>query len=162
MSFETVVIATALALALMLGLGGAAAEQSPQPRADTPAAGDIVALPKDTILARDFLGQAVLGADSFKLGTVNDLVLSKDGRTVAGFIVAVGGFLGIGERNVVLRIDRLRITPAPDGSMKLVTDLKREDLINAPAFKPRRGSDGEKRAIERPMQPEPPADGPQK
>ncbi len=162
MSLETGVRAVALVLAL--AVAGAAAGQAPQTPAGTqrtPVTGQIVEQPQETILARDFLGQPVLAPDGSKLGTVTDLVLGKHGRTVEGFIVAIGGFLGIGERNVALRMDRLRIMPGSDGSLKLVTDVAREELARAPAFKPRREIEVEKRAIERPMQPKP-GDGPQR
>ncbi len=156
MAFATGVRAVTLALAV--GVAGAAAAQAPQAPAEmqrAPVPGQIVTQPSETILARDFLGQAVLATDNAKVGMVTDLVLGKDGRTVEGVVVAIGGFLGIGERNVALRMDRLTITPAPDGSLKLVTDIAREELANAPAFKPRREVEAEKRAIERQMQPKP-------
>jgi sporulation protein YlmC with PRC-barrel domain len=163
MSFTTGV--SVAALALVLGVAGAAGQQGPpQTRAEPPGApvtGQIMAQPEQTMLARDFLGQAVLAQDNSKIGTITDLLLTKDGRTVEGFIVSVGGFLGIGERSVALRMDRLQIVPGSDSTLKLVTDLKREDLANAPAFKSRRDIEAEKRAIERSMQPKP-GDGPQR
>lgn len=155
MSFKTGVSATALALAL--GIAGAAAQQTP-PKTEAPkapVAGQITTQSEDTILARDLIGQTVLAPDNAKIGNINDLLLSKDGRTVEGFVVGVGGFLGIGERNIALKIDQLKIMPGPDGSKKLVTDLKRDDLANAPAFKSRKEIEAEKRASERPTQPKP-------
>jgi hypothetical protein len=137
--------AAALALALA---GAGATAQAPQTPAETqrrPVPGQIVTQPPETILARDFLGQAVLAPDNSRLGMVTDLVLGKDGRTVQGVVVAIGGFLGIGERNVALGIDRLSITPAPDGGLKLVTAIPREELANAPVFRPRREVEAEKR-----------------
>jgi hypothetical protein len=144
--------AAALALALA---GAGATAQAPQTPAETqrrPVPGQIVTQPPETILARDFLGQAVLAPDNSRLGMVTDLVLGKDGRTVQGVVVAIGGFLGIGERNVALKMDQLQIVPGADGSLKLVTALKREDLANAPAFKSRRDIEAEKRASERAKQ----------
>jgi hypothetical protein len=161
MSFKTG--ASAVALAVALAVAGAAAEEAqpksqPQPRAETPripVTGQILTQSEDTLLARDFIGHAVLAPDNSKVGTVNDLLLSKDGRTVEGFVVGIGGFLGIGERNVALKMDQLQIAPGADGSLKLVTALKREDLANAPAFKSRREIEAEKRASERAKQPKP-------
>jgi sporulation protein YlmC with PRC-barrel domain len=151
MSFKTG--ASAVALAVAIAAAGAAAQeaqpkQQPQPRAETPrtpVTGQILTQSEDTLLARDFIGHAVLAPDNSKVGTVNDLLLSKDGKTVEGFVVGIGGFLGIGERNVALGIDRLSITPAPDGGLKLVTAIPREELANAPVFRPRREVEAEKR-----------------
>jgi len=145
MAFATGVRAVTLALAL--GVAGAAAAQAPQAPAGEQAApvpGQIVTQPPETILARDFLGQAVLAPDNSRLGVVTDLVLARDGRRVEGVVVAIGGFLGIGERNIALMMDRLTVTPAPDGGLKLVTDMAQEELARAPTFKPRRESEAER------------------
>jgi PRC-barrel domain len=161
MAFATGVRAAILALALGVGPAAAEAPKAPSEKQEVPVPGQIVNQPTGTILARDFLGQPVLAPDNSRLGMVTDLVLAKDGRSVEGVVVAIGGFLGIGERNIALRMDRLTITPAPDGSLKLVTDMAQEELAGAPTFKPRRESEAEKRAIERSKKPEG-GDGPQR
>ena len=156
MSFKTG--ASAVALALTLGLTAAAAQQDkpvspPEVRPEaprTPLAGQIVTQPEETVLARDLIGQTVMSPDNNKIGSISDLLLSKDGKSVEGFIIGVGGFLGIGERNVALKMDQLRITPAGDGTVKLVADLKKDDVANAPAFKSRKDLEAQKRALERP------------
>jgi hypothetical protein len=158
MSFRTGVSAAALALAL--GVAGAAAQQTaPQPKPEapkTPVTGQIMMQSQETILSRDIVGQTVLAPDNAKIGNINDLLLSKDGKSVEGFVIGIGGFLGIGERNVALKMDQLKIMPAPDGSVKLTADLKRDELANAPAFKSRKDIEAEKRAAERPTQTKPP------
>jgi sporulation protein YlmC with PRC-barrel domain len=162
MAFATGVRAASLALAL--GVAGAVAAEAPKAPAEkqgVPVPGQIVNQPPETILARDFLGQAVLAPDNSRVGMVTDLVLARDGRRVEGVVVAIGGFLGIGERNVALKMDRLTIMPTPDGGLKLVTDMAQEDLARAPTFRPRRETEAEKRAIERSKKPEP-GDGPQR
>jgi hypothetical protein len=155
MSFKT----GATALALALGVAAAAAQQTPtQPKPEapkTPVTGQIMTQPEETVLSRDLVGQTVLAPDNSKIGNISDLLLSKDGKSVEGFVIGVGGFLGIGERNVALKMDQLKITPASDGTVKLVADLKRDDLANAPAFKSRKDIEAEKRAAERPTQPKP-------
>jgi hypothetical protein len=155
MSFKT----GAAALALALGVAAAAAQQTPtQPKPETPktpVTGQIMTQPEETVLSRDLIGQTVLAPNNAKIGSISDLLLSKDGKTVEGFVVGIGGFLGIGERSVALKMDQLKITPAADGTVKLVADLKREELANAPAFKSRKDIEAEKRAAERPTQPKP-------
>jgi len=141
-------------LGLALGLTAAVAQQAPpqaKPEAPkSPVTGQIVTQPDDTILSRDFIGQTVLAPDNSRIGNISDLLLSKDGKAVEGFVLGVGGFLGIGERSVALKMDQLKISPAPDGGVKLVADLKKEDLANAPAFKSRKDIEAEKKAAERP------------
>ena len=153
MSWKTEVSAAALALTLALGPAAAQQVAPPETRPETsraPVAGQITAQPGDSILARDLIGQTVIAPDNTKIGTVSDLLLSNDGRTIQGFVVGVGGFLGIGERNVALKMDQLKITPLTAGGVQLTADLKKEDLSKAPAFKSRKDMEAEKKASERP------------
>jgi hypothetical protein len=156
MSFKTEV--SAAALALTLALAAASAQQIPPPQTQpetprTPVAGQIVTQPEESTLARDLIGQTVNAPDNSKIGSISDLVLSKDGLTVQGFVISVGGFLGIGERSVALKMDQLKIAPKTEGGVNLVADLKKDDLANAPAFKSRKDIEAEKRASERPVRP---------
>ena len=158
MSFRTG--ASVAALALTLGLTAAAAQQvsPPETRPETPKTpltGQIMTQPEDTVLARDLIGQTVTSPDSTKIGSISHLLLSKDGKTVEGFVIGVGGFLGIGERNVALKMDQLRLTPAPDGTVKLTADLKTDEVAKAPEFKSRKQIEAEKRTAERPQRPTP-------
>ena len=66
----------------------------------TPVSGQILSQDSNSLLAKDFIGLAVYSPDKLKIGTINDLILSKDGKTVEGFVIGVGGFLGIGEKAV--------------------------------------------------------------
>jgi hypothetical protein len=164
MSFRTG--ASVVALALTLGLGVAAAQQQqvspPEVRPEsprTPVTGQIVTQPEDSVLARDLIGQTVTAPDNTKIGSISDLLISKDGRTVEGFVIGVGGFLGIGERSVALKMDQLKISPKAEGGVTLVSDLKKDELANAPAFKSRKDVDAEKRASERQTRPTTPGTG---
>lgn len=99
--------------------------------------------------ASKLIGVNVYNQQNEKLGEINELILSPNGQ-IAGAVIGVGGFLGIGERNVALTMDKLRIAPQPDGSVKLTLDLTKEQLSSAPAFKSRKDVEAEKRAAERP------------
>jgi hypothetical protein len=145
-------------LAIALGITPATAqttttEQKPSATTEvpkTPVSGQIMTQDSNSLLARDFIGLAVYSPEKLKIGTINDLILSKDGKTVEGFVIGVGGFLGIGEKAVALKMDRLQISNTPEGAVQLTMDTKREELANAPAFKSKRELDNEKRAAETP------------
>jgi sporulation protein YlmC with PRC-barrel domain len=145
-------------LAIALGITPATAqtsttEQKPSATTEvpkTPVSGQIMTQDSNSLLARDFIGLAVYSPDKTKIGTINDLILSKDGKTVEGFVIGVGGFLGIGEKAVALKMDRLQISNTPEGAVQLTMDAKKEELANAPAFKSKRELDNEKRAAETP------------
>jgi sporulation protein YlmC with PRC-barrel domain len=123
-----------------------------------PVGGQILAQETNMILAKDLIGQAVYASDKSKIGTISDLILSKDGKAVEGFVIGVGGFLGIGEKNVALRMDQLKISPGTNGNLQLTMDVKKDELTNAPPFKSRKDQEAEKQA-ERARTPSPAGPG---
>ena len=162
MTFRTAGSIAALAITLGLTSHGFAQSNAPAPAPQaapkTPVAGQIMTQEANTILAsKDLIGQTVYAPDDAKIGSISDLIVSKDGRNVQGFVIGVGGFLGIGERNVALQMDKLKIASAADGSVKLTMDLKRDEIANAPVFRSLRDVEAEKKRNEapaqRPMQP---------
>jgi sporulation protein YlmC with PRC-barrel domain len=115
----------------------------------TPVTGQILVQDANTVLAKELIGLTVYAPDKAKIGSISDLILSKDAKTVEGFIIGVGGFLGIGEKSVALKMDRLQISHNGDGSVQLMMDVKKEELANAPSFKSKRDVEAEKQAAER-------------
>jgi len=145
-------------LTLLLGVSSAMAQTSPPAQRPAPAtteapkapvAGQILAQEADTILTNEFMGQTVYAPDKSKIGSISDLILSKDAKAVEGFVIGVGGFLGIGAKSVALKIDRLKMTADPDGGIQLTMDINKEELTNTPTFKSKRDQDAEKQAAER-------------
>ena len=119
-----------------------------------PVTGQIVTQDATTMLGKDLVGQSVYEPDKkTKIGSIVDLILGKDGKTVDGFVIGVGGFLGIGEKNVALKMERLQMAPQPDGSMILSMDVKKDELANAPEFKTRKEQESERVRSEPAKQP---------
>ena len=84
------------------------------------------------ISASALLDENVVNAANETIGDVNDVLLDKNGK-VASIIVGVGGFLGIGEKNVALNFDQLKFTN--NGNDLVVTsDATKETLQAAPAY----------------------------
>jgi sporulation protein YlmC with PRC-barrel domain len=74
--------------------------------------GQFVAAQKpDQWLASKFKGTDVIGNDNEKIGDVNDVLFDKSGK-VHAVVVGVGGFLGIGEKDVALDMNAFQIVPA--------------------------------------------------
>src|SRR5262249_43560361 len=116
----------------------------------TPVSGQIVVQDANTILTRDLIGQTVVAPDKTKIGSISDLILSKDAKTVEGFVIGVGGFLGIGEKSVAMKLDRLQMTQDPkSGELQLTMDVKKDELANTPSFKSKRDQEAERQAFER-------------
>jgi PRC-barrel domain len=57
-----------------------------------------------------FKGTDVLGPDNAKVGSVSDLLFDKGGK-IDGLVVGVGGFLGIGEKNVAIDLSAFQVVP---------------------------------------------------
>jgi sporulation protein YlmC with PRC-barrel domain len=143
-------------LALLLGTApalaqGTAPQQKPAeaPKPQAPVTGQILTQDANTVLAKDIIGQTVYASDKAKIGSISDLILSKDGKTVDGFVIGVGGFLGIGEKSVALKMDRLKMAQDANGAMQLSMDVSKDELANAPSFKSKKDQDSEKQAAER-------------
>jgi hypothetical protein len=84
-------------------------------------------------LPSNLIGSSVYGPNDENLGDVNDIVLAQDGSPYA-LIIGVGGFLGIGEKNVAVSFSALTTTTDADGKLKLSLDTTKEELDAAPAF----------------------------
>lgn len=58
----------------------------------------------------DLQGKAVYGSDGANIGEINDVLVSQDG-SVNAVIIGVGGFLGIGEKDVAVNMSALQLGP---------------------------------------------------
>ena len=82
----------------------------------------------DQHLASKFKGTDVIGADDAKIGDVSDLLFDKDHKIIA-FIVGVGGFLGIGAKDVAIDPASFQAVPGKDATdMKLRLSMTKDEL----------------------------------
>ena len=87
----------------------------------------------DDVLASTLIGTSVQNGAGESLGSINDVVLSADGQ-VDVIVIGVGGFLGIGEKNVGVSFDAIEKSTDANGTAILVLDATAEELEAAPAF----------------------------
>ena len=90
---------------------GIRAEGERAPSAHSGDAKFINAQSGDQWLSSNFIGVDVIGADNEKIGDVSDILFDKNGN-VAAYVVGVGGFLGIGAKNVALAPSSFQVMPA--------------------------------------------------
>jgi sporulation protein YlmC with PRC-barrel domain len=117
------------------------------PKADTPKAdmkaGDakfVSSQKPDQFLASKFKGTDVVGADNQKVGDVSDILFDKNGK-IDAYVVSVGGFLGMGSKEVALAPDAFQVIPgdpnsATDSSPKLKISMTKDQLKEAANFEP--------------------------
>ncbi len=89
----------------------------------------------DQIAASTYIGQSVYNAGDESIGEINDLIIKKDGGVEAA-VIGVGGFLGLGEKDVAVPFDRITIAEQPNtDALKLTTTETVDTLKAAPQFK---------------------------
>ena len=82
--------------------------------------------------ANDYIGKTVYDQGGNNIGDVNDLIISSDGK-IQAVILGVGGFLGIGEKDVAVNTSAIQMVQ--DGSnSRLVVQATKEALNNAPSY----------------------------
>jgi sporulation protein YlmC with PRC-barrel domain len=110
---------------------------TPAPSASTSTAGSAKFVTKQTSdqwLASKFKGTDVIGTDDKKIGDVSDILFDKDKKILA-YIVGVGGFLGIGSKDVAIEPASFQTVPGKDQhDFKLRLSMTKDELKNAPAF----------------------------
>jgi hypothetical protein len=85
-------------------------------------------------LASNVIGATVYSQDDQSIGDINDIILSPEGQP-SQVIVGVGGFLGMGEKDVVLDMSKLKMAAMENGSLKIIVQTTPEELKSMPAFK---------------------------
>jgi sporulation protein YlmC with PRC-barrel domain len=119
------VVASLLASTLLLSTA-ALAQQSPAPASPAPAA---TATAPDKAAAGHWRASKLIGLDVYneqneKLGDVSEVLIDKSGK-VNGIVIGVGGFLGVGQRDIMVGMDKLKFVnepmrtsaaPAPSGT----------------------------------------------
>jgi sporulation protein YlmC with PRC-barrel domain len=81
------------------------------------------------------IGANVYGPDNNSIGEINDVIVASDGQVKAA-VIGVGGFLGVGEKNVAVPFNSLHVQPKADSSTieKITVSYTKDELKNAPKF----------------------------
>lgn len=94
-------------------------------------------VPKEgQLLISSFIGRSIYesdAADAQSVGKLNDLITSPDGQIIAA-VIGVGGFLGLGEKDVAVSPDQLLLSTRSDGQRWLVIKATKDELAAAPTF----------------------------
>jgi sporulation protein YlmC with PRC-barrel domain len=86
------------------------------------------------MLMSNFMDTDVYNLQNEEIGEVEDVIIDE-GRTIRAIVISVGGFLGIGDRNVAVEPGSVVITRGEGGSIRAVVNATRENLEKAPEFK---------------------------
>lgn len=92
-----------------------------------------------TQAATDWRSSKVVGLNVYnskqeKIGDINDLIIGTNGA-ITHAVVGVGGFLGVGEKNVAVPFASVKMSRDKDGNLSAMVDSTKEALTAAPTFK---------------------------
>jgi sporulation protein YlmC with PRC-barrel domain len=114
---------------------GGATTATPPPPAKTPAGETMwYSHQADEMRASKLIGSTVVNTSNETVGDINEIVLSGEGR-VAAVVIGVGGFLGMGEREVAVSFDSLRLQRDQNDNVKIVANVTKDTLTRAPQFR---------------------------
>jgi sporulation protein YlmC with PRC-barrel domain len=130
MRSSKVLLASAFAASLIAASAAGFAQSPSAPGTDQ----FVTVQPQGHWLASQFIGQPVTNQAGETIGDINDVLFDKSGR-MATVVIGVGGFLGIGEKNVAIPFGTLNFTAAPQGKRVVSVPLSKERLQSAPEFK---------------------------
>jgi sporulation protein YlmC with PRC-barrel domain len=99
---------------------GQGAPSKSQPAMTDPAGSDMM-MPNQ-IRASKVIGAPVYDGNNDKVGTIGDFILDTSGGDVAGVVIGISGFLGLGDKNVAVKMSDITW----EGDRLIVNRSKRE------------------------------------
>ena len=81
----------------------------------------------DEMRASKLIGTKVVNTANETIGDINEIVLGKDGK-VAAVVIGVGGFLGMGEREVAVNFNSIRMSRDQSNNLVLTVNATKDAL----------------------------------
>jgi sporulation protein YlmC with PRC-barrel domain len=88
--------------------------------------------PSESWTVTNYYKQSVYDPKETKVGDIDDVLVDKGGK-VTGLVVGVGGFLGAGEKDVIVPFTAIKTSKKND-KWWLTMDATKDDLKSAPGF----------------------------
>lgn len=82
---------------------------------------------------RDFMRSRVYNMNGERIGDVNDILINDSGQVTA-VVIGVGGFLGIGEKEVSMSADGVKRMLHSDGLPYFTVNATKDQLMAAPDY----------------------------
>lgn len=119
--------------------GGPAADSAPAPvnpvSNHAVTAADFVQLPSSDMLSSNVVGLDVYDGQHNNVGKIKDVAFDTS-KKVSAYVIAVGGFLGMGERYVAVNPDAVAIAyDAGNKTWRAAMNASKDQLKAAPEFK---------------------------
>ena len=85
------------------------------------------------MLVSNLKGVDVMGNNNEKIGDISDILVSKEGK-VEAYLLSIGGFLGVGGKEVALNPSAVQLTQE-NNNWKAKVNMSKDQLAQAPDFK---------------------------
>ncbi|HEY8125717.1 MAG TPA: PRC-barrel domain-containing protein, partial [Methylocystis sp.] len=93
----------------------------------------LTTLPQNALLVSNIHDQNVYDPQENKIGEVKDLILDRGGKVTAA-IISVGGFLGMGQKDVAIAFNDLQATER-NNKWWLTVNATKDELKSATGFR---------------------------
>jgi sporulation protein YlmC with PRC-barrel domain len=93
----------------------------------------LTTLPTNATTVTNFYKQNVYDPSDSKIGEISDVLVNKEGK-IDAFIVSVGGFLGVGEKDVAVPFASVHATEK-NGKWYLTMNATKDGLKSAQGYK---------------------------
>ena len=123
----------ALAAALAVTSLSTAAFAQTSEKAATAAVSTMAQAPAGSTSILRLYKQSVYDGSDARIGEVDDILMTNDGRAVA-LVIGIGGFLGIGETHVLAPLQAVAVSMQND-KPKLVMKVTKDQLSKAAHFR---------------------------
>ena len=123
-------------------LATAALAQSSPPPAPAPAATATKTAPVQVSgqwRASKLIGLNVYNNNNEKIGDINEILVTSDGK-ISGVVIGAGGFLGMGEHDVLVKLDQIKFVNEPVRTSATTTTTTTPTTTTRPAPAPTTGS----------------------
>lgn len=127
--------AITLALALSTTVANAQATQTQTATSNAPPVQVLTNIPANAATIAHWYRQNVYDPSDNKIGDIQDVLVDKDDGKVVALIVAVGGFLGAGEKDVAVPFKAVQFKTKDNNKWYPVMNATKDALKNAPGFK---------------------------
>lgn len=127
-------IGTVAVVMLSLCAGFAQAQTATVPGSTPATVGYLATTTTGQVLASEYMDKTVYGSTDQSVGEIKDMVFDPTTGNVSAVVLGVGGFLGVGEKNVAVPLSQLKFASRNGKPWVSITATK-DELKAAPDFK---------------------------
>ena len=111
-----------------------ASAQTPTSRQGGGSAQVLSTIPGESVTVTHWYKQNVYDPSDSKIGEIMDVLIDRNGKATA-LIIGVGGFLGMGEKDVAVPFNAVQVTSKDNNKFYLVMNATKDALKSAKGFK---------------------------